>query len=48
VPHTTRTDAAERQVVLNDMQDRVIDRDAAGTGVGDQESARGGVVDKRI
>ena len=39
VPHAARSDATEGQVVLDDVQDRVIDRDAAGAGM--RESRNG-------
>ena len=42
------SDAAERQIVLDDVQDRVIDRDAARAGVRDVEIARRGVVGEGI
>ena len=48
VPHAARFDAAERQVVLDDVQDRFIDRDAAGAGVRNQETARRGVAGEGI
>src|SRR5580693_5143536 len=48
MPHAARSDAAERQVVLDDVQDRVIDRDAAGAGVRNQETARRGVAGEGI
>src|SRR6202020_701339 len=46
--HAARSDATERQVVLNDVQNRVVDRDAAGAGVRNQETARRGVPSEGI
>src|ERR1700733_11440598 len=48
MPHAARSDTAERQVVLDDVQDRVIDRDAAGACMRNQEAARRSVAGEGI